>query len=101
MKFFCIADRESSPGFRLSGVETREVTGKNETLLTLKAAVERPEVGIVLITEKAADWAREEIDRLFYGARLPLILEIPSLGEFRPRKNASDLLKKTLGISIG
>ncbi len=99
MIFFCIADRGSSLGFRLSGVETREASTKAETLEALEVALATESVGVILITEKAASFVKEEIEALTFEREMPLILELPSRGEAKRRAGMAELLKKAMGIS--
>ncbi len=100
MEFFCIADYQSSLGFRLAGVSTREASTKSETLAALKLALAKEEVGVIIITQKLASFVREEIDELIYKKQLPLVLEVPSRGETRQRRSVGEVLKKAIGISI-
>jgi len=100
MIFFCIADKESSLGFRLSGIETREVATKPEAVEALRVARLTKDVGIILITEKAASFIREEIGEHISGEPIPLILEVPSRGMIPKRKSAAELLKELVGIGI-
>src|SRR4030042_6670959 len=100
MTFFCIADRESSPGFRLAGIETREVSTKPEALEALRVARLTKDAGIILITEKAASFVREEIGEQISEESIPLILEVPSRGETPKRKSAGELLRELVGIGI-
>lgn len=100
MTFLCIADTESSLGFKLAGVETREVSTRPEALEALEVAMAMEDLGIILVTERVSAFIREELDRILYQNKLPLILEIPSRGEFKKRKTASEFLKDAIGISI-
>jgi len=101
MNFFCIADSASSMGFKLAGVETREVSVRSEALEALKVATSSESVGVILITQKAALLIEEEMEELLYSKSLPLILEIPSSGtEAKKPKSVSEILKKAIGISI-
>ena len=100
MHFFCIADSASSLGFKLAGVETREVSARSEALEALKVAASTENVGVILVTQKAASLMESELDELMYSKKLPLILEIPSRGEERKRKSVGEVLKKAIGISI-
>lgn len=100
MQFFCIADRESGLGFKLAGVQTQEVSSKNETLEAFKVALATENVGIIIITEKAAELARPEVDRYSHEISLPLILEIPSSGQKKERKSSGNILKESIGIKI-
>ncbi|MGE5308991.1 MAG: V-type ATP synthase subunit F [Deltaproteobacteria bacterium] len=98
MVFFCIADRESGLGFRLAGVETRDVSSRDEALDALSAARSDKDVGIILITSKAADLVRDEVSEHISLNPMPLILEVPSKGDFRPRKSAGELLRQIAGM---
>jgi vacuolar-type H+-ATPase subunit F/Vma7 len=100
MTFFCIADKESSLGFRLAGIETREVATKPEAVEALRVARLTKDVGIILITEKAASFVREEIEERISKDPIPLVLEVPSRGEVSKRKSAGELLKELVGIGI-
>lgn len=100
MNFFCIADRESSIGFKLAGIETREAGTRAEAQEALQVARSTEGVGIILITSKVALFLREQIDELIYETQYPLILEIPSRGETKKGKSASDFLKELIGISV-
>lgn len=100
MTFFCIADNESSLGFKFAGIETREVKSRAEALEALQVALAIENVGIVVVTEKVSSLIRAELDDLLYKQELPLILEVPSRGELKKRKSTAESLKKIVGMSI-
>lgn len=100
MNFFCIADKESSLGFKLVGIETAEVITKKEAQEALRVARETEDVGIILITSKIASLIRDKIEEFIFTHQFPLILEIPSRDETGESKNANDFLKEVLGIYI-
>lgn len=100
MTFFCIADKESSLGFSLAGIQTMEVSSRSDSLEALKVALATEDAGVLLITEKAASYLRQEIDSLMYKNQKPLILEVASRGEQKKRKSVSELLKDVIGVSI-
>ncbi len=98
MEFFCIADRESGLGFRLAGIRTREVLTRDDALGALREARGAGDVGIILITGKAADLVRPEIEQQITANPVPLVLEIPSRGERRTRRSAGELLRQIAGM---
>jgi vacuolar-type H+-ATPase subunit F/Vma7 len=100
MKFFCIADKESSLGFKLVGVETREASSRAEALEFLRVALAVEEVGVILVTEKVSSYIPEEIDELIYNPEGPLILEVPSRGMVAKRKTTGEFLKEAIGVSL-
>jgi len=100
MTFFCIADKESSLGFRLAGIETREVSGRSDSLEALKVCLATEDAGILLITEKATSFIRQELDKLMYKNQRPLVLELPSKGELTKRKSVGEFLRGVTGVSV-
>jgi Archaeal/vacuolar-type H+-ATPase subunit F len=100
MHFFCIADSASSLGFKLAGVETREVSTQSEALAALKVAVSSEGVGVILVTQKAASFIEKELDEMLYSKSLPLVLEIPSRGVETRTRSVGEVLKKAIGISV-
>jgi len=98
MTFFCIADKESSAGFKLAGVSTMEVSGRAEALGALSRAKADKDVGIILVTEKAASFMREEVKNHVAGNPIPLILEVPSRGQAAKRSSSAELLKELAGF---
>lgn len=98
MTFFCIADKESSLGFKFSGIETREVITKLEAQDALRFALASEGIGIIVITEKAASLVREEVDEATFRQDLPLIVEIPSRGSARSTKSAAESLRHIIGV---
>ena len=100
MTFFCIADKESSLGYRLAGIETREVATRPEALEALQAARASKNAGIILVTEKAAGFLAEEIKAHLNKDPLPLLLEVPSRGSRTKHKSAAELLKELVGIGM-
>jgi vacuolar-type H+-ATPase subunit F/Vma7 len=100
MTFFCISDKESGLGFRLSGIETREVSSRSNALEALKVALATEEAGVILVTEKAAAFLRQELNDLMYKNQKPLVLELPSRGESAKRRSVGDYLKDIIGVSV-
>jgi len=99
MNFFCIAEKESSLGFKFSGIEVREANTRPQAQEALRVALATETTGIIIITEKCASWVREEINPLLYRQELPLILEIPSRGSKESRKSIGEFLKEIVGVS--
>lgn len=100
MKFFCICDKDSGLGFRLAGIETRDVSSRSEALEALRVARATKEVGIIIITDKAASYIKKEVKFQITENPIPLILEVPSRGEKPQRRSAAELLKELAGIGI-
>jgi vacuolar-type H+-ATPase subunit F/Vma7 len=100
MKFFCIADKDSSLGFKLSGIETREALTPDAARKALKEALAAKNVGVILVTEKVTTFIHDELEALTYQQQLPLILKIPSRGLASKRKSMGEFLKEAIGVSV-
>ncbi|MCM8826334.1 MAG: V-type ATP synthase subunit F [Candidatus Omnitrophica bacterium] len=100
MRIFCIADKESSLGFKLAGIELRQVSTQREAKEALKVALAMENMGIIFVTTKVARLIKEDIERLTYEDKFPLIIDIPSKGETEGRKPIGKFLKEAIGISI-
>jgi len=100
MTFFCIADKDSSLGFRFAGIDTMEVSSRSDALEALKVGLATEDAGVLLVTEKAALFLRGELDSLMYKNQKPLILELPSRGDRAKRKSVGDYLKDIIGVSV-
>jgi V/A-type H+-transporting ATPase subunit F len=101
MKFHVIGDNETVLGFRLVGVTGRVVESREATLSALKEAIANKEIGVVLITEKAAAGIRDEVEARHYGLGFPLVLEIPdSTGPDPERPDIEEIVRKAIGVSI-
>jgi V/A-type H+/Na+-transporting ATPase subunit F len=100
MNFFCIADKDSSLGFKLAGIETIEVSTRADAAEALQVARADKNTGIILVTEKAALFLEEDIKAHIHKDPLPLVLEVPSRGSLQKHKSAAALLKELVGIGM-
>ena len=101
MKFFAIGDRETVLGLRLVGVEGTVAVEREEALAALNDAVDRKDVGVVLVTETVAAAMRDEVEARLYGLGFPLVLEIPDpSGPDPDRLDIEDVVRKAIGVSI-
>jgi len=100
VKFFCIADKDSALGFRLAGINTLEAASLQEAQAAWKAALAAPDAGVVLVTELAAKFLREEIQARIYKDEFPLVLEIPSSKSQWQSAGAAEFLKRAIGINV-
>src|SRR5512137_37801 len=100
MKFFCIADKDSGLGFKLAGIETRQVSTRPDALEALQVAKATKDIGIILVTEAAARLIEEEVTQHITDQPIPLVLRIPSRGEPTRSKSAAEFLKELVGIGM-
>lgn len=78
MKFYLLSDNvDTVMGMRLAGVPGELVHHEEELKVALSAAMEDPEVGVVLITRKLVSMCRDYIYDLKLNHTSPLIVEVP------------------------
>ena len=98
---FVIGDSQTVAGFRLVGVGGRVATGRDDALAALNEALEKREIGVILIPERMAAKIRDEVDARLYGVGFPLILEIPDAsGPVSDRQTIEDIVRRAVGVSI-
>jgi len=77
------------------------VNNSEEADAALREALGDKTVGIVIITEKAADMIRSEVDRYVFSRSFPLIVEIPDREGPRPgRPSLRELVNQAIGIKL-
>jgi len=79
MKVTAITDPDTALAFRLAGIETVSVSGREDAGRVLKQAADQPDAGIVLVTERLARAAGETFETLVRERHLPLFIEIPDI----------------------
>ncbi|HET6442665.1 MAG TPA: V-type ATP synthase subunit F [Phycisphaerae bacterium] len=102
MKFFCVADEDTVRGFRLAGVEGEAVATAAEADQAIRRAAQRPDLGILIVTDTVAADVRELVDDVRMNRDRPLIVEIPGpQGPMPGRKTLRQLVQEAVGIRIG
>jgi len=105
MKFFLIADADTVLGFRYAGIAGRAVRDAAEARAAFAEAVDRPDVGILMITEAMADLIRDEVNEIRFKIQRPTVVELPGpdwVGT-RPteeRKSLLEMVRGALGIRV-
>jgi V/A-type H+-transporting ATPase subunit F len=101
MKLIVIGNQDAVWGFALAGVHGRIVATAEELNRALDAAMADKEVGIVLVTEDAANLARQRVDTAMIRSTVPLVVEIPGPAGPRPdRPPLSEVIRRTIGVRI-
>ncbi len=101
MNYFIIGDEDAVLGFGMVGVQGRAVHTAAMAEEAFQAALDDKDVGIILITERAADFVRAKVDRYLFSERFPLIVEIPDRQGRRPDKpGIRELVNAAIGIKL-
>jgi V/A-type H+-transporting ATPase subunit F len=100
-KIVLIGDQDTVLGFGLAGLHGHVAQDATEASRFFGQAVRRPDVSIIVITERLARLIRAELDAFSEVRDSPFILEIPdSEGPLPDRKSPSDMVREAVGISI-
>lgn len=102
MNAYLISDNiDTLVGMRLAGIKGVVVHDGNGVMDEIKKAASDKNTGILLITEKAAAMAREQVDNLKLTMGLPLIVEIPDRhGIEREKDRITRYIKEAIGLKV-
>ena len=102
MRFFLISDNtDTQTGMRLAGIEGVVAHTAAEVAEALNAALDQPETGMILVTEKIADDFTESINEAKKDQEGPLILAIPDRhGSALGRDRITRYVREAIGVKI-
>jgi len=97
-----IGDNRMVTGFRLVGIEGAEAISVTEAKETLKEALTRNDLAIIVISEEFSvdQQIHEIIDDVRTSRTSPLIVEVPGSREKISEVNLADLVSKSLGVRL-
>lgn len=102
MKYYVIGDEDTVLGFGMVGVEGAVAGSVAEAEDAFDNALENPEIGILVVTERAAELIRPRVDRILFTDTFPLIVEIPDrLGRMAGRPTIRETVNTAIGIKLG
>ena len=98
---FVIGDTDTVLGFAHAGVPGEVVEEPEEARRAFAGVVEAGEVKLLIITEGVAERIRQEVNRVRFGARMPVIVEIPGPeGPLPGRRTLMELIREAVGIRV-
>lgn len=102
MKAFIISDNtDSLVGMKMAGIKGTMAHTKDEVLRVLEDIKNNEEIGIIIITEKAANLVPEELNQMKLSKSGPLIVEIPDRhGSIRGEDYIAKYMKESIGLKI-
>jgi len=100
MKMFLISDNiDTYTGLKLVGINGVVLHERKEIENTLKKIILDKEVGIVIITEKALNTAKDVIEDIRIKNSMPLIVEIPDRYlTYKSANNIDQYISRSIGI---
>ena len=100
MRLYVIGDEDTVVGFQMAGVQGTVVESEKEAAEALEDAEERKDA-VLIIADQVAEWLREDIDRIRYGAERPLIVEVPGPeGPSEETPSLFRLIREAVGIKF-
>jgi V/A-type H+-transporting ATPase subunit F len=100
MRLYVIGDEDTVVGFQMAGVQGTAVENRDQAAAALREAEER-EDALLIIADQVAEWLREDIDRIRYGAERPLIVEVPGpRGPSEEIPSLFRLIREAVGIKF-
>ncbi|HNR67967.1 MAG TPA: V-type ATP synthase subunit F [bacterium] len=101
MKYFVIGDEDTVLGFGLVGVKGHAVKNESEANNTLQEALKDKQIGIIIITERVAEWIRQFVDSYLFSTTFPLIVEIPDRsGPMEGRPGIRQMVNEAIGVKL-
>jgi V/A-type H+-transporting ATPase subunit F len=77
MKVYCVGSEEVVKGLALIGIEGKATADIGEAGQAVDAALARPDLGLLIVSERLAAPLKEKLTGWAFSHRQPLILEIP------------------------
>lgn len=103
MRAFLISDNlDSLVGLRLAGIEGLVARGPDEVAGAIRSALEDPELGILVLTEKIAESVPDLVQSLRERGELPLVVEVPDRhGMHRAADFLTAYVRDAIGVNLG
>lgn len=99
MKSILVSDnRDSLLGMRMAGIDGILINSPEEADEVIFRELKNPDVGIVFITEKAADMVREKLIEFRKKSLFPLITVIPDRHGFTSHNEITSYITEAIGI---
>lgn len=101
MKYFVIGDEDAVLGFSLVGVKGFVANNKTEAESSFKKALEDEEIGVIIITEKRAEFIRPLVNEYLFTYNFPLIVEIQDrTGKMSGKSDILQMVNEAIGIKL-
>lgn len=99
MRAFLVSDNHDSlVGLRIAGIPGVIAHGPDETSEAVRSALEHEDLGILVLTERAAKEIPDLVRELRQSGELPLVVEIP---DRHGTKRSPDFLTRYVQEAIG
>lgn len=99
-KLFVIGDENAVFGFALLGVGGQVVHTVDEAQQAFTAAMTRPEMGILFLTETWARTLGPVVEQAKVDMVTPIVVEIPASQPVAERPSLRELVQQSLGVRL-
>lgn len=102
MKMYLISDNiDTQIGMRLAGIDGCVAHEREEIIDEIKKAIDDPELGILIFTEKAAAVVSDYLNNLKLTLHTPLIIEIPDRHGSRDIAHSINrMVQESIGLKL-
>ncbi len=102
MKMYLISDNHDTlTGMRLAGVDGVIVQREDELRRAIETAMDDPEIGIILLTEKFGSKFPALINEIKLKRTMPLLIEIPDRhGTGRKKDFITSYVNEAIGLKL-
>ncbi|MDO4793337.1 MAG: V-type ATP synthase subunit F [Filifactor alocis] len=102
MRSILISDNNDTlVGMRLAGIEAILAKTPEEISRAIDYVLQKPEFGILIVTETVFEKAREELMEIRMYRRSPLVVEVPDRhGQRRPDNYITQYINESVGIKL-
>jgi V/A-type H+/Na+-transporting ATPase subunit F len=101
VRYFIIGDEDTVLGFGMVGVEGKIVENRESAESAFNHALKDHSIGVVIITEGAAEYIREQVNSYLFSEQFPLIVEIPDRkGRVEGRPGLREMVNEAIGIKL-
>lgn len=101
MKIHVIGNSKAVQGFALIGIQGKVASTADEVNEAIDHALAMENIGIVLITEDAAELVQSRVDHLKFHREIPLVVEIPNPNLVAgQQKSLHEIIERAVGIKF-
>jgi V/A-type H+-transporting ATPase subunit F len=97
---FVIGSNAMVTGFKLVGLEGKEVTSANSAKDALTQALTRKDLALIVISEEFSSQIQPDIEKARTEHTAPLIVELPESTGATEKTRMSTVIGKTLGMQL-
>lgn len=77
MRMYCISDNiDTAVGLKLTGIDTSIVQEKEEIDDEIKKVLKDENIGVLIVTDKIYELAKEQLDEIREKLKMPLLVKI-------------------------